>query len=205
LSSSLLLLTPLRVEAFCARRGAPASRVVRTGMGRDRSLAAPARLVPVGSGPAVVLGLGGGLVAGQQPGDVVVADEVSLAPGADEEGRTVSIPFAYPLAGALRSAGLRVSTGTVVSTPRLERGAAARAACGAGGALAVDMESWWLVGSDPLRPAVVRVLLDVPGRELVSVRTAPALRRSFRVLVQVARTLESWCAALTPSPTEVPS
>jgi hypothetical protein len=205
LSSTLLLLTPLRVEAFCARRGAPASRVVRTGMGRERSIAAVARLEPEGSGPAVVLGLGGGLGAGQQAGDVVVADEVSLAPGAGEKGRTIAIPLAYPLADALRAAGMRVSTGTVLSTPRLEHGAAARAACGDGGALAVDMESWWLAGAEPLRPAVVRVLLDVPGRELVSVHTAPALRRSFRVLVQVARTLESWCAALTPSSTEVPS
>jgi hypothetical protein len=70
------------------------------------------------------------------------------------------------------------------------------------------MESWWLAGAGgpvPPRLAVVRVLSDAPGQELVSVRTPPALVRAFRVLVRVARALQASAAALTPRPMEVPS
>ena len=65
---------------------------------------------------------------------------------------------------------------------------------GAGGALAVDMESVWLAAGAAGRPfAVVRVVLDSPSHELLrpgaplgAVRTARALRRA------AATALQSW-------------
>jgi 4-hydroxy-3-methylbut-2-enyl diphosphate reductase len=147
----------------------------------------------------VVLGLAGGLRVGQRAGDVIVAGHLELAPS--EEGgaaagpvsRRMDMPAVEGLAAALQDAGLTVSRGGIVCTSRLEHGAATRAVLGAAGALAVDMESWWLAAGLPLM-AVVRVLSDVPGQELVSARTPAALVRAFRALVASARAIEAWTA-----------
>jgi 4-hydroxy-3-methylbut-2-enyl diphosphate reductase len=71
----------------------------------------------------------------------------------------------------------------------------ARAALAATGAVAVDMESAWLAAAaaDPDRPlAVVRAVLDGPGRELADPR--PALR----ALRAAAPVLAEWAAATGP-------
>ncbi len=199
-----MLVTPLRVEAICARRGAPQARVVRTGMGRARSLASAERLRPMvvlpGARPAprvVVLGLAGGLQLGQRAGDIVVADRLDLAPSEEGAPGATPAPLAMPVvhgvASALRSAGLAVSSGAIVCTSRLEHGSAARAERAAAGAVAVDMESWWLAAALPVA-AVVRVLSDAPGQELVSARTPAALVRAFRTLVGAARAIAAWAA-----------
>ncbi len=204
MSTPLMLVTPLRVEAICARRGAPRARVVRTGMGRERSLAAAGRLRPMvavpGARPAprvVVLGLAGGLQVGQRAGDVVVADRLSLAPleagsaGVGAVAGALDLPVVEGIAAALSGAGLTFSRGTVVSTSRLQHGTATRAVMAGAGGIAVDMESWWLATGLPVA-AVVRVLSDVPGQELVSARTPAALLRAFRALVGAARAVEAW-------------
>jgi 4-hydroxy-3-methylbut-2-enyl diphosphate reductase len=139
-----------------------------------------------------VAGVAGALVAGLHPGDLVVADRV-LRP----DGTVVRLlPSAPILAGVLRRRGLPVSVGPVVSTDRLVRGAPARAALAATGALAVDLESADLVDAAWAGPvAVVRAMVDTPGRELVSPATLTGGLAALRSLRAAGPALEDWARA----------
>ncbi len=191
---SPVLMAPLLLEALAARRGAPGCRVERLGMGPGRAQAAAARLqgsIPSGS-PAVVLGVAGALVEGARPGEVVVASELSSTTG----GSSVPLRSAAEVAELLSLAGLSVLQAPVVSSPTIVSGAQARLDAASGGAVAVDMESYWCLPLSADRPfAVVRVVLDIPGRDLWSPASLPAAAFAFRALVRSARALARWSPA----------
>ena len=184
------------------------TRVLRTGMGPARSRRAGAVLshsLTAGRPPAasvVVAGVAGALTPQLCPGEVVVAGDVL----GDEEPR--ALPDAAGLVRALRTAGLSVHVGPVVSTTRLRGDRSALHA--ETGAVAVDLESAFLAGA--LREAsvhqfaVVRVVVDTPSAPLVHPRTVPNGVRALRLLARVAAALPAWAAAASasrPSPAGV--
>jgi 4-hydroxy-3-methylbut-2-enyl diphosphate reductase len=177
-----LLFTPLRVEA-AALRGAGLP-LVRTGMGPARAARAAAR-APTGT-PRLVAGVAGGLDSRLRPGDLVVATEVR---GGSEA--PVPVPSAPMLAGALRRAGLRVHLGPILTRPEITR----LDAGDTGDALAVDMESAALAPGAELPFAVVRAVVDTPGRPLRSVGTPARGLAALRSLRAAAPTLGRWAAA----------
>jgi 4-hydroxy-3-methylbut-2-enyl diphosphate reductase len=138
-----------------------------------------------------VTGFAGALAPELAPGDVVVATEVLGA------GEPVSCPAAPLVASMLRRARLRVHTGPIVSTQRIARGEE-RHRLSDTGAIAVDMESAWLVRGCAGRPwAVVRVIVDTPDRELHRpLATAVGGVRAFRALGRIAGVLAEWSDAV---------
>jgi 4-hydroxy-3-methylbut-2-enyl diphosphate reductase len=164
-------------------------RVVRTGMGPDRSRAAARTLAREPGRAVVVAGFGGALDPSLEPGDVVVADAVS---GPDGRAPCES----ESIAEALRSAGLRVVVGTIACRDHVVEGDERRALFEQG-ARAVDMESAWLAPAASGRPfAVVRAVVDTPGRELRRILTT--LRggsRGFQSLARVGGALARWAEA----------
>jgi 4-hydroxy-3-methylbut-2-enyl diphosphate reductase len=159
-----LILAPLRLEAW-------ATGGRRTGMG--------VREAPVGDGPVVIAGLCGAVDPSLRPGDLVVASEV--------RGDGPPVRCATDLAERLDA-----RVGAIVSVDHVA-GPAERAALGAGGALAVDMESYWLVRSAGDRPvAVVRAVVDRAGRRLLDPRTPAAGIRGLLALRRVADVLAHW-------------
>jgi 4-hydroxy-3-methylbut-2-enyl diphosphate reductase len=199
----LTIAAPLRFEAWALRRGATRPRVVVTGMGRRRAIDGGRRLRELAYRDRrmalAIAGVGGGLRRDGEPGTVVVADEVRTADGSRPP---VSLPGASVVAAALRRRGLAVVVGPVVSSPRLVHGAA-RLDLAATGAVAVDMESAWLLDAigtknDPRRFAVVRVLVDTPTRELFSPAIVDHARQAARHLGVMGSVLEQWAAALGP-------
>jgi len=180
-----VICTPLRVERT-ALRGTGA-RVVRTGMGKDRSAAAVGALAANGSVPLLVAGVGGGLAADLAAGDLVVATEVR---GGDAPVESPSAPM---LAAALRRLGLRVHTGPIVTTPTLNGKPKQR---DEPVALAVDMESAYLAPAATGRPfAAVRAIVDSPDRPLLRAGTPARGIAALRTLRRAAPALEQWVAA----------
>lgn len=188
---ALLITAPLRVEAWCLRCAGAAPRVCRTGMGRGRSLQAAASLLQEPAAALAVAGLGGALVETLMPGDVVVASGLR-AP----DGRTIALD-AEPVLRALRGADIPARAGVIASAERPVTGSE-RARLADTGACAVDMESFWLAGAAAGRPlAVVRVILDGPGRELWRVDLPRRLVYCLGRLRSVARPLAAWAEELT--------
>ncbi|HEX4107325.1 MAG TPA: hypothetical protein VHX88_04280 [Solirubrobacteraceae bacterium] len=175
------LVVALRVERLALVGCGP---VARSGMGPERAARAASRLG--GDGPLAVLGLCGGLTGEVAPGTLLVASEVRGPDGV--------VPCTAPEA---LGAALGARVGPLVSSERIVRGGAARAALAADGALAVDMESYWLAGAAAGRPlAVVRGVVDVPGRELLRpLATASAALRALRALRAAVPALERWAHA----------
>ena len=144
-----------------------AATVIVTGYGRHRSERSRTRLdASIADHRATaVVGFCGAVDPSLAPGDLVVASAVHGPSGAIR-----TFPGAAMLAGALRRAGLRAHVGPVQSVERLARDSD-RAALHDGGAIAVDMESAWLVdGTDETASAVVRAVVDTPAHGLVSPR-----------------------------------
>ncbi len=142
-------------------------------MGPDRS-----RRVEPRPGPVAVVGMGGAVVDGIEPGDVVVATGVlahDVAP--------IGLPGAEKVAKSLGAAGFTVHTGPVASVSELAVGVR-RQELADQGAVAVDMESAWLLEHHRGPAAVVRVVTDSPSRELRSL-VAPV--RVFRALRTIRR------------------
>ena len=191
---NLRVLTPLGVEAWAARRGATTATVIRSGFGAERSRRTARSLVAglTPGAPVAVVGLCGALTADLHPGDVVVANALHTTDGAT----TLELPGADPVANALRAAGLHVRTGPIACSPSVVKGDR-RAALAATGAVAVDMESAWLLdelaGRHPV--AVVRVVIDTLDHELRSLRTARHARLALRHLAAAIPVLERWAAA----------
>jgi 4-hydroxy-3-methylbut-2-enyl diphosphate reductase len=128
----------------------------------------------------------GGLAPHLRPGDLVIATELRStdSPGAQ---RLAGAPL---LAAEFRRAGLGVHTGPIVSSSQYVR-ARERAALAATGALAVDMESAWLMSCLPDNPlAVVRSISDTTER-------GPVLggARALGSLLAVRGPLERWARA----------
>jgi 4-hydroxy-3-methylbut-2-en-1-yl diphosphate reductase len=195
----LTVAAPLRIEARMLGRGLAAGVGVRTGMGPRHALASGEELVGA-DGAVVVAGLGGGLDPALRAGQVVVATEVLAA---DASVSPLVLPGATLLAAALRRRGFDVVTGPLVSSPRLVR-TQGRAALMTTGAIAVDMESAWLLaalarrGVDARQLAAVRVVADTATHRLASVATVAGGARALRVLGALGPILEQWAAALQP-------
>jgi 4-hydroxy-3-methylbut-2-enyl diphosphate reductase len=147
-------------------------------------------------GAVAVAGVAGGLDPRFPPGSLVVADRVTDVTGRQAGPELSSAPL---LAAALRRAGLPAHVGTVASSPTLVRGTRARSELAGTGAVAVDMESAALV--EPAWPwptAVVRVITDSPGAELVSASILRNGRRALAALAEAAPVLGAWAAAAGP-------
>ncbi len=189
-SARLLVCAPLVVEQLALGTSASV-RVVRTGMGPERSRRAARALAGEPARAVIVAGFGGALDPSLEPGDVVVADAVS---GPEGRARCDSAS----LAGALRAAGLRVVVGTIACRDHLIFGEERRALF-AEGACVVDMESAWLAAAATARPfSVVRAVVDTPGHELTRVLgTLRAGARGYRSLVRVGRVLARWTSDLS--------
>jgi 4-hydroxy-3-methylbut-2-en-1-yl diphosphate reductase len=218
MTSSLVLLAPLRIEARAARRGAPTAEVLRTGMGPRRSRQFVARWDPPSgggriAGPPLVMisGFGGGLGPDAAPGDVVVATElrVTAADDLSAAATPLDLSMAADLVALLEGAGHRAHLGPLVSSPVLVRGRERRGALHDDGAVAVDMESWWLAEpyrapvpatrpeTVPHRFGVVRVLTDSAADEVISPAILRNVRLAYRVLRDVAAVIEKWNNAST--------
>jgi 4-hydroxy-3-methylbut-2-enyl diphosphate reductase len=162
--SDALVAAPLRLEALAIRSGARRLRVHKTGMGRERSHAAVAKLQSDPAAALVVMGVCGGLDEGCEPGDVVIAE--ALLDGEQTLDRRLVCPSAEPLAEALERRGIAVRRGVVVSVARIAHGEK-RVELRERGAIVVDMESAWLAAGARGRPfAVIRVVADTPSREV---------------------------------------
>jgi 4-hydroxy-3-methylbut-2-enyl diphosphate reductase len=177
------VLTALRVEAF-AVGGAD----VVIGAGADRARRAGAELAAkLDEQTAVALvGVAGGLAPQLRTGDLVIASELRST----ESTESRSLPGVGSLAAEFRRAGLGVLTGPLVSSPRYVHGGE-REALAASGAVAVDMESAWVMGCLPKNPlAVIRSISDTS-------ECGPVLggARALGSLLAVRRPLERWARA----------
>ena len=181
---------PLTVERRALSRPGSPLRVLRTGMGPERSAAAAAALDDADA--LIVAGVGGGLVAAARPGDLVVATEVRSRDGA------VTSPSAPLLAGALRKLGLTVHTGPLYTSERLiHRGERRRLA--ETGAIAVDMESAPIAAAAGDRPFVAgRAIVDTADHGLWTPGTIRRGVAALRVLRRATPALEQWAAAVGP-------
>jgi 4-hydroxy-3-methylbut-2-enyl diphosphate reductase len=194
-AAGLTVLAPLRTEWAATRlgaRGLPGVRVVRTGAGAER-----ARAVHFGAagGAVAVLGVCGAVAPGLRPGQVVVADALL---GYDGSTTVLDAVGAADLAAALTAAGVDARSGTIASTERLARGAAARRALAAAGALAVDLESAGLAGGRT-DTVVVRAVVDTPEAELLSPATVTGGLRALAALRRAAPVVARWSAGRPPA------
>jgi len=185
---------PLRIEARAARRGlASQGEVLRTGYGARKSAAAAQRLRACQADAVAVTGTCGGLAAGLAPGDLIVATEV-----AGPDGTVIRCPSAPVLAGQLRRAGLRVHEGRIATLASMFD-AAERTAAAAAGAIAVDMESSYLLAGAAGRPvAVVRAVSDMADRPLLRPGVVTGGIAALRSLRQAGPALAAWAAATGP-------
>jgi 4-hydroxy-3-methylbut-2-enyl diphosphate reductase len=189
-SDGLLVLTPLRIEALAARRGAPRADVMRTGMGPRRSRVAAIHATDRSARAVAVLGFCGALSDDLEPGDVVVADELR------GNGAPLQCQPLQQLLGELGRVGVEARVGPIVSVPRMARGVE-RAQLASDGSIAVDMESAWLAAGAAGRPfAALRAVVDTPSRELVRFSTVPSGFKAYRALGRAAGALDSWAQTL---------
>lgn len=156
-SAGVTIAAPLRIEAWAAGARRLGARLPE--------------------GPVVLTGTCGAVDPTLRAGDVVVATEV--------RHRASSRPADASVAEALRAHGIEPRTGPIVTADRI-LGPREREALRETGALAVDLESYWLEGA-----SVVRVVVDEAGRRLLHPRTLVAGVRALRMLRRVGRALSS--------------
>lgn len=203
-ASRPLLLAPLLIEQRALLRGG-ATTVLRSGMGETKSLVF-ARQLADGRTPAavVVAGMGAGM-RGLLPGDLVVATEVR-----HPDGSVYTCPWADSLAASLGEAlgpgSVRIHTGPVATVRKLVR-TAERGPLAEAGVVAADMESAFLLGGlagragQPGCPwAVVRVVSDAPGHELMRPGIVRNGLRAYRSLKASGRALSAWIEEVSGGP-----
>jgi 4-hydroxy-3-methylbut-2-enyl diphosphate reductase len=181
--SDVVIAAPLRVERAALRRAR--TPVVRTGMGWQRASAWTTQAAAV-----LVAGVAGGLDPRVRVGDLVVATEVR-----GPDGTVVACPSAPLLAAELRRLGLSVHCGPIGSSPRLVD-ATGRDRLDTAGALAVDMESFWLAPEAGVPFAVVRAISDTADAPLVR---PSIVRNGWAALAALGRAvpaLDAWAAAI---------
>jgi 4-hydroxy-3-methylbut-2-enyl diphosphate reductase len=190
----ILVYAPLRVEEACLPASVRAhSRVIRSGMGRRRARIAAARGLAVEAAGVAVVGLCAAASPSLRTGDVLLGSELRRP-----DGDMLAAPGSRMLAAALRRRGLRPRSGTIASVERIA-GPAERRFLAEQGVDAVDMESAWLADAAAGRPlAVLRVVVEEAGRELVDPRTAAAGAHALYELRRAAGVLEEWRRALRP-------
>jgi len=185
--SGLLVAAPLRIEELALRSGGLRAELVHTGMGPRRSHAAAQQLAlrgtPVGF---AVAGLCAAVAPSLRPGDVVLASRLETASGALE------LPPSVLLEQELERRGLRVHRGPIRCLDHVAS-ARERAGLASSGAIAVDMESGWLMEwCDELPRAVLRVVVEPSGRGLRSPRVAADGLRALRSMRAAAAALDAW-------------
>jgi 4-hydroxy-3-methylbut-2-enyl diphosphate reductase len=206
---SFVLLCALPPEAVAARLGLRRSggiridpgRVKLVGMGPLRARKAASRLASVlpDGVPVVVLGVGGALVAGTEPGDLIVANALGAADAAGAAPLEITEPpavldarsaaFSDQVAAALSDRFGSTRQAPVLSAGRTAKGPE-RLALAASGAVICDTESYWLARLADRRPfAVVRAIVDTPDRELVSMQTVTGGIRGLRRLSDAAEVI----------------
>ncbi len=182
---SLVVWCPMALEARAARRGIARgigeAGVICTGIGPRRSR----RVEPV-SGAVMVVGVGGAVVDGIEPGDVVVATEASA-----DDVSPIVLPAATTLAEELRDAGFTVHTGPVASVPFVATGRRRRE-LSTSGAVAVDMETAWLLENHRGPAAAVRVMSDSVDHEVWSPSQPVRMYRALRTIRQLMPVLQKW-------------
>ncbi len=183
-----LFLAPMRVEEWMLRRGIPAEDIVRIGMGRAKSKASTDRVQARSFDRLVIAGVCGSLDSSFRPGDVLLPTSVS----ASDVG-TTQCDVDEQLATALQAAGLRVLSGTLVSTPKLENNNKSVRTHQGTGAIGVDMESAWLAPLAGDRPVtVVRVASDSPDHPVFHPGVVYWGTLSLKRLATAARVLGAW-------------
>src|SRR5436190_17428223 len=173
--------------------------VVQTGIGPARAAAAAAAAPPAGA--FLACGCAGALVGWLVAGDLVAAESViALGAGGRPDER---LPGAGAgLAGWAAGRGFRVHAGALVASPVVLGTAAAKAALGVTGALAVEMESGALAAAARARGvpfAALRVVLDGAGEALPAaldvIDEATGEVRAARALAAIALRPRLWPAA----------
>jgi 4-hydroxy-3-methylbut-2-enyl diphosphate reductase len=132
------------------------------------------------------VGVAGGLAPELTPGDVIIASELRST----ESATSRNLPGSSLLSAEFRRARFSVYHGPLVTSPTYVS-AGGRASLAASGALAVDMESSWVMDYLPNNPlAVVRAISDTSSRGPVR-----GGLRALGALSQARAPLERWAKA----------
>jgi 4-hydroxy-3-methylbut-2-en-1-yl diphosphate reductase len=182
-TAELEVLTPLRIESFAF---GGADTII--GAGRERAKKSGAKLAArLDEHTAIALvGVAGGLAPELTPGDIIIASELRST----ESSTSRDLPGSSLLSNEFRRARFSVHLGPLVTSPTYVA-TGDRAELAASGALAVDMESSWVMDYLPNNPlAVVRAISDTS--------TTGPLRGGLRALGALAQTrapLQRWAKA----------
>ena len=136
-TAELEVITPLRIESFAF---GGADTVI--GAGRDKAQKSGAKLAArLNEHTAVALvGVAGGLAPELTPGDVIIASELRST----ESSTSRNLPGSSLLSAEFRRSRHRVRLGPLVTSPTYVP-SSGRATLAASGAIAVDMESSWVM------------------------------------------------------------
>ena len=191
MSGRPIIATPLAIEAAMVRSAFPAADVVRAGFGHHAAAATARRLRPERDATPgfAVAGVCAAVDERLRPGDVVLADRL------DDGSSQVTLRRSVLLEHELARRGLTVHRGTIRSVERI-LDPAQRAALRPTGAIAVDMESAWLVGAPDTPAVVLRTVVEPAGRSLLSPWVGFDGVRGLHSLRRAAGALDAWSRVL---------